>query len=143
MAFGIRPSNVCIQFSQIYAIHIMLPPDHEADCVEGHLQLRGCAQPHGPVRLLGAAPGEGEGDAAAPGQVRPEGGLLPVAQVVDVPTVLQIVVVPPVVEAANISWQGKINNIMNESPPLINSSFHKRLFTSLAALSNKNMFKST
>ena len=104
MAFGIRPSNVCIQFSQIYAIHIMLPPDHEADCVESHLQLRGCAQPHGPVRLLGAAPGEGEGDAAAPGQVRPEGGLLPVAKVVDVPTVLQIVVVPPVVEAANISW---------------------------------------
>ena len=65
------------------------------------------------------------------------------AKVVDVPTVLQIVVVPPVVEAANISWQGKINNIMNESPPLIDSSFHKRLFTSLAALSNKNMFKST
>ena len=66
------------------------------------------------------------------------------AQVVDVPTVLQIVVVPPVVEAANISWQGNIIiNIMNESPPLIDSSFHKRLFTSLAALSNKNMFKST
>ena len=95
-------------FTDIWAlgIHIIPPPDYEADCVESHLQLRGRAQPHGPVRLLGAAPGEGEGDAAATGEVRPEGGLLPVSQVVDVPTVLKVVVVPPVVEAANISWQG-------------------------------------
>ena len=109
MAFGIRPCNDLV-FTDLWALgsHIMLPPDHEADCVESHLQLRGRAQPHGAVRLLGAAPGEGEGDAAAPGEVRPEGGLLPVSQVVDVPAVLQIVVVPPVVEAANISWQGKI-----------------------------------
>ena len=82
-------------------------PGHEADWIQGQLQLRRGAKPHGAVGFGRPVPGEGEGDAAPHRHLLPEGGPLPVAQVVDLSQLLQVLVMPPVVETSNITWTEK------------------------------------
>ena len=89
-------------------------PGHEADGIQGQLQFWRGSKPHGAVGFGRPVPGEGEGDASPHGHLLAEGGPLPVAQVVDLSQLLQVLIMPPVVETSNIPWTKRANYKMQE-----------------------------
>ena len=68
------------------------------------------------------------------------------AQIVDLPQLLEVLVMPPVVETPNITWSDKAFDIMS-----ISLNFHNTIIkikkktelTPLAALAKENMLEST